>query len=101
MNEGAYTFHMNECSVPSMCIPVSAVKHIISGIPTSIMLWGINDRELLGIALALEESLLKLQIPPLWNILEFEGLIKTHQTIRREISLYYVVLLFYYIDDTS
>ena len=56
-NEFFFTPHMNEISVPSIVMPVHAVKHKGSGVPVSLLMYGVDDAELLGIALALEEAL--------------------------------------------
>ena len=57
-NEFFFTPHMNEIPVPSIAMPVHAVKHKGSGVPCSLLLYGVDDGELLGIALALEEALI-------------------------------------------
>jgi len=57
MNEFLFSFHMNECRVPSMAIPIKSVKFPESGVPTSILMYGVEDRPLYGLALALEASL--------------------------------------------
>ena len=45
------------CRVPSMAIPIKSVKFPESGVPTSILMYGVEDRPLYGLALALEASL--------------------------------------------
>ena len=56
-NEFLFSFHMNECNnQPSMAFPIRNVKHATSGIPTSVLLYGTNDQELLEMALCLEQQ---------------------------------------------
>lgn len=57
MNEYTFSLHMNEISVPSMVMPVKSVKHPESQVPCSLMLFGTEDRELLGHALGIEEAI--------------------------------------------
>jgi len=57
VNEGAYTAHL--CTVggaPAIVLP-TPVKFASCGVPVSVMLLGTDDRELIGLALALERSL--------------------------------------------
>ena len=56
-NEYALLFHLNELRVPSLCLPIPSVAHGDTGIPASVLLYGVDDRELLGLALALEAAL--------------------------------------------
>ena len=56
-NEYALLFHLNELRVPSLCLPIPSVAHGDTGIPASVLLYGVDDRELLGLALALETAL--------------------------------------------
>ena len=55
-NEFAFSFSMNECRVPSMAIP-TPVQFPESGVPTSVLMYGVDDRELFGLGLALEAAL--------------------------------------------
>lgn len=57
MNEYCFTLHMNEIAVPSMVMPVKSVKHPESGVPCSLLLYGTEDRELLGHALGIEAAI--------------------------------------------
>ena len=57
LNEGAYTSHLcMHKGVPAIVLPTKA-KWKMSGVPVGIMLYGIDDREVLSVALALEEAL--------------------------------------------
>ena len=58
MNEYTFSLHLNELPIPSMALPVKSVKHPGSGVPTSLLLFGTDDRELLGAALSIEAALL-------------------------------------------
>jgi len=56
-NEGAYTAHL--CAIkgaPAIVMP-TPVKYESCGVPCSVMLYGKDDRQLLGVALALEAAL--------------------------------------------
>ena len=56
-NEFLFVLHMNEIRVPSLTMPVHAVRHEESGVPCSLLLYGVEDRDLLGLALGVEEAL--------------------------------------------
>jgi Asp-tRNA(Asn)/Glu-tRNA(Gln) amidotransferase A subunit family amidase len=56
-NEYTFAVHMNEIPVPSIVLPVPSMKHPESGVLCSLMLWGADDRELLGHALGVEAAL--------------------------------------------
>ena len=55
-NEYHWLFHLNEIAVPSITLPTSVVFPG-SMIPASVLLYGLDDVELLGIARTLEEAL--------------------------------------------
>ena len=55
-NEYHWLFHLNEIPIPSITLPTS-VAFPGSMIPASVLLYGIDDAELLGIARTLEEAL--------------------------------------------
>ena len=55
-NEYHWLFHLNEIPIPSITIPTSVVFPG-SMIPASVLLYGLDDAELLGIARTLEEAL--------------------------------------------
>ena len=57
VNEFLFVLHMNEIRVPSLTMPVHAVRHEESGVPCSLLLYGVEDRDLLGLALGVEEAL--------------------------------------------
>ena len=52
----AFTKSFNNCSVPSLSLP-TPVMGAESGIPMSVLLWGVDDRELLGVGAALEAAM--------------------------------------------
>ena len=56
-NEYGFCMHMNEINVPSIVIPVRSVRHEGSGVPCGVLLYGVDDAELLGIAMELERAL--------------------------------------------
>ena len=70
-NEYSWLFHLNEIAVPSIVLP-TAVFHGDSGIPASVLLYGLNDLELLGIAQSLEAGL-KVTPVPTWPAEDGEG----------------------------
>ena len=51
-----YTMSFNCCSIPSLSVP-TPVAGTESGIPMSVLLWGVDDRELLSVGAALEKAL--------------------------------------------
>jgi len=51
-----FTIAFNNCSVPSLSLPTT-VTGAESGIPMSVLLWGVDDRELLGVGAALEAAM--------------------------------------------
>ena len=55
-NEYHWLFHLNEIPVPSITLPTSVVFPG-SMIPCSVLLYGLDDAEVLGIARTLEEAL--------------------------------------------
>jgi hypothetical protein len=55
-NEYHWLFHLNEIPIPSITLPTSVVFPG-SMIPCSVLLYGLDDAELLGIARTLEEAL--------------------------------------------
>ena len=55
-NEYHWLFHLNEIPIPSITLPTSVVFPG-SMIPCSVLLYGLDDAELLGVARTLEESL--------------------------------------------
>jgi Asp-tRNA(Asn)/Glu-tRNA(Gln) amidotransferase A subunit family amidase len=57
LNEGAYASHLTTFSAPSMVLPTPGIQFAASGCPTGVMLLGVEDRELLGVGLALEGAL--------------------------------------------
>ena len=56
-NEFLFCMYLNEINVPSIVIPVRGVRHERSGIPCGVLLYGVDDAELLGIAMELERAL--------------------------------------------
>ena len=57
VNEYGFCMHMNEIHVPSIAIPIHSVKHEGSGVPCSVLLYGVDDAEVLAVAMALEAAL--------------------------------------------
>eukprot|EP01052_Picozoa_sp_SAG31_P031809 SAG31_NODE_3413_length_4303_cov_1.471694_5_plen_585_part_00 len=57
MNEYTFSMHLNEISVPSLVLPIKSVVHPDSGVPCSLLVYGTDDRDLLAVALGLEEAL--------------------------------------------
>jgi Asp-tRNA(Asn)/Glu-tRNA(Gln) amidotransferase A subunit family amidase len=57
MNEYVFTMHMNEIPVPSMVQPVRSIKHPESQVPCSMLVFGTEDRELLQLALGIEDAI--------------------------------------------
>ena len=55
-NEYHWLFHLNEIAIPSITLPTSVVFPG-SMVPCSVLLYGLDDAELLGIARTLEEAL--------------------------------------------
>jgi len=55
-NEYHWLFHLNEIPIPSITIPTSVVFPG-SMIPCSVLLYGLDDAEVLGVARTLEEAL--------------------------------------------
>ncbi len=55
-NEYHWLFHLNEIPIPSITLPTS-VAFPGSMIPASVLLYGLDDAELLGVARTLEEAL--------------------------------------------
>ena len=51
-NEVFYLFHMNEIHVPSIVMPIPGFHYEDSGVPCSLLLYGLDDRELLSISLS-------------------------------------------------
>lgn len=67
-NEYLFSFHMNECNnMPSIALPIRNIQHSTSGIPTGLLLYGSNDKELLTMALCLEQQI--------WNHLDSKEII--------------------------
>jgi hypothetical protein len=54
MGATCYTFVLTACAVPSLSLPTK-VRGRQSGIPMSVLPYGLRDRELLGIGGALEK----------------------------------------------
>ena len=55
-NEYHWLFHLNEIPVPSITLPTSVVFPG-SMIPCSVLMYGLDDAELLGVARTLEDAL--------------------------------------------
>ena len=51
-----YTMSFNSCSIPSLSLPTPVIG-AASGIPMSVLLWGVDDRELLVVGAALEKAM--------------------------------------------
>ena len=52
----SYTISFNSCSVPSLSVPTPIIS-TDSAIPMSVLLWGVDDRELLSVGAALEKAM--------------------------------------------
>jgi Asp-tRNA(Asn)/Glu-tRNA(Gln) amidotransferase A subunit family amidase len=51
-----YTMSFNSCNIPSLSLPTRVIG-AASGIPMGVLLWGVDDRELLGVGAALEKAM--------------------------------------------
>ena len=56
-NEVLFLFHMNEIHVPSIVLPIPGCKYEDSNVPCSLLLYGLDDKQLLSVALAVEDAI--------------------------------------------